>query len=177
MRPVFLLFAFIVFSSASAQDYCKQVVKEVSPDKKILDFASPSDPGEITFIKVTRSINVDPDYESDNFLMVLQTVGELDNIYTKDEKGEQVEKDEWKLVITFDDNSSIVDDSLKISHDFTSDKLQAIRSVYFPVSDAAAAQLSSKKISKYSLAGYEKTVLPEYANAVMHYVECIKKAK
>ena len=177
MRYIFLLFAFLIFSDASAQDFCKQVIKEVSPDKKILDYASPNDPDEVTYIKVTRTINVDPDYESDNFLIVLQTLGELDNIYTKDEKGEQVEKDEWKLVITFDDNSTIVDETLKVSHDFTSDKLQAIRSAYFPVTDAAAAQLSTKKIAKYSLAGYEKTVSPEYANAVMHYVDCIKKAK
>ncbi len=177
MRYIFLLFACLFITAASAQDFCKEVIKQVSPDKKILDYASPDGQDEITYIKVTRTINIDPDYESDNFLMILQTLGDLDNIYTKDEKGEQIEKDEWKLVITFEDNSTIVDEALKVSHDFTNDKLQAIRSAYFPVTDAAAAQLSTKKITKYSLAGYEKTVSPEYANAVMHYVDCIKKAK
>ncbi|MCD6012000.1 MAG: hypothetical protein K0Q79_1862 [Flavipsychrobacter sp.] len=177
MRYLLLLLAIATISPAIAQDYCKQVVKDVSPDNKIFDYSSPADPEEPTVIKVSRSINVDPDYESDNFIMIFQIAGDLDNIYTKNAEGEQVEKEEWKLAITFDDNSIIAEDTLKISHDFTNDKLQAIRQVYYTLTENSIRELSTKKIKKFSLAGYEKVVTPEYATAMMNYVACIKKAK
>lgn len=177
MKYLLLLLASAMLSPAIAQDYCKQVVKDVSPDKKILDYSSPSDAEEVTVIKVSRSINVDPDYEADNFFMIFQIVGDLDNIYTKSPEGEQTEKEEWKLAIIFDDNSTITEDTLKISHDFTSDKLQAIRQVYYTLNENSIRELSTKKIKKFSLAGYEKALTPGYAIAIMNYVACIKKAK
>lgn len=164
-------------SSVTAQDYCKSVVKEVSPDKKIYEYTSPTNPEEVEAIKVSRSINVDPDYEADNFILIFQVAGDLESIYTKGPNGQQLEKEEWKLSVTFDDKSTLADETVKVTYDFTPDKLQSIRQVYYTLNDAAIKDFSTKKVAKFSLAATEKTLSPEYATAVMHYVECIKKAK
>jgi hypothetical protein len=177
MRPLFILLTFAIFSSASAQDYCKLIKKEVSPDKKILDYSTPPDAQEVPAVKISRSINLDPDYESDNFFMIFSLAGDLDNIYTKSPDGGQTEKEEYKLVVEFDDKSKIVDDTIKISHDFTGDKMQSIRYVYYTLTDPTIKDFTTKKITKFTLAGYEKTIPADSANAIMHYVQCIKAAK
>jgi len=177
MRVLLFFFTVAFFSSASGQDYCKLIKKEVSQDKKILDYSSPPDAQEVTTIRVTRSINQDPDYESDNFFMIFSIVGDIDNIYSKTAGGEQIEKEEYKLVVEFDDKSKVVDDTIRIGHDFTSDKMQSVRSVYFALTDPTIKEFSTKKITKFSLAGYEKTYPADSANAIMHYVQCMKAVK
>jgi len=163
--------------TAGAQDFCSLIKKEISSDKTVFDFTSPFDPSEVPAVRVSRSYNTNPDYPSDNFFLILQIVGDLESIYAKTASGEQIEKEEKTLIIEFDDKSKIVDDSFKISHDRTDDKLQAIRYVYYPVSDEKIKELTTKKIAKFSLAGYEQTVPADSANAVMHYIQCIKAAK
>ncbi len=177
MRILFYLLTFAILTSASGQDYCKNIKKDVSPDKKLFDYSTPVNPDEVTPIKVTRSINIDPDYASDNFLMIFQVPGKLESIYTKDEQGEEVEKSEQKLSIVFDDNTTFNDDTLVVSHDFTPDRLQAIRIIYMPLTEATLKDLSTKKITKFSIAGYEKTMAADDANAIMHYVDCMTKVK
>jgi negative regulator of genetic competence, sporulation and motility len=177
MRILFCLLTFAFISSAGAQDFCKHITKEESPDKKLVDYNSPLDPDLVTNVRVTRTINLDPDYESDNFFIVFKITGNLDSVYTKNSEGEQVEKEEKKLVVEFDDKTSIVDDTVKVSHDVTDDKLYAVRYVYYPVVESNSKDFMSKKIKKISLAGYDQTIPADKANAIMHYVECIKAAK
>jgi hypothetical protein len=64
-----------------------------------------------------------------------------------------------------------------VSHDFTNDRIQAIRYVYYPISEASVKSFSSKKIAKFSLAGYDQPVAADSANAIMHYVQCMKAVK
>lgn len=177
MRVLFYFLTFAVLSSAFGQDYCKLIKKEVSPDKKTYNYSSPPDAGEVTTIKITRTINTDPDYESDNFFMVFSLVGQLDGIYTKTTNGEQIEKDEFKIIVEFEDKSKLIDDTLKIIHDFTNDKSEAIRTVYYPLTDPTINDFSTKKITKFSLAGYDKLIPADSANVIMHYVLCMKNVK
>lgn len=177
MKLLFYFLTFAVLSAANAQDYCKQIKKDVSPDKKLIDLTSPSDESEVTTLRVSRNINLDPDYEADNFVLILQVEGDLDNIYTKTTEGEQIEKDEKKVIIEFEDKSTVVDDTIKVSHDFTNDRMQSIRFVYLPLTDANLKDLTTKKITKITLAGYDKAIQPENAKAIMNYIKCIKAAK
>jgi hypothetical protein len=174
MKSVFCVLIVAMYGTAYGQDYCKRITKEVTPDQKSFTYTSPYDPQEATSVHVTRNINIDPDYPSDNFFIIFRITGNLESIYTKNEQGEQVEKDEKNIVIQFDDNSKL-EDALTVSHDFTDDKLQAIRYVYYPLTDKIN-NFTSKKIVKFSLAGFEQPVQPDSAIAVQHYVQCIKEA-
>jgi hypothetical protein len=163
--------------SAHGQDYCKRIKKEVSEDKKSINYSSPFDAMEPASIHVTRNVNLDPDYPSDNFYIIFRITGDLESIYAKNDAGMQSEKDEKKIVVEFDDKSTIVDDSMQVSHDFTDDKLQAIRYVYYPLSEQSIKEFTSKKVSKYTLAGFEQKVVSDTAVSIQHYVTCIKDAK
>jgi hypothetical protein len=177
MKTILTLLACAFFTAAEAQDYCKDIKKEVSADKRSYEYASPYNAEEVTPLHVTRTIVLDADYPSDNFYLIFKITGDLDNIYTKNAGGEQVEKEEKKLVVEFDDKTQIVDDTVVVSHDFTDDKQQAIRYVYYPLTSTTAGDFSTKKIVKFSLAGNEKAVAPEAATAIEHYVKCIKDDK
>ena len=177
MKAIYLLLIFAFIQSASAQDFCKLIKKEVSDDKSTFDFTSPYNPGEIPAVRVTRSYTNNPDFPSDNFYLIFYIVGNLEGIYEKTASGEQIEKEEKKLVVEFDDKTKVVDDSIKIIHDRTVDMLEAIRYVYCPMTDNNLKDFTTKKIVKFSLAGYEQTVPADSANAMMHYVQCIKAVK
>ena len=176
MKIIFLLVSVAFFQSADAQDFCSLIKKEVSPGRTIYDYSSPFNPLEVPSIRVTRSYGTDPDFATDNFYLIFQVVGDLETIYLKTDTG-QIEKEEFRLVVEFDDKSKMVDDTVKISHDFTADRTQAIRYAYYPVSEAAAKDFSTKKIAKFSLAGFAEPVIADSANAVMHYVQCMKALK
>jgi hypothetical protein len=177
MKAIYLLLVLACAQAASAQDYCKLIKKEVSDDKSTFDFSSPFDPAEIPALRVTRSYNNNPDYPSDNFFIIFYTVGNLESIYEKSATGEQLEKQEKRLVVEFDDKTTFIDDSIKIIHDRTVDMLEAIRYIYLPVTDNNLKDFTTKKIAKFSLAGFEQTVPADSANAIMHYVQCIKAVK
>lgn len=177
MRTLCILLFLALFQTANGQDFCKQMIKDVSSDKKSIELSSPTGDQEVPAVKVQRSINTDPDFESDNFFIVFRLTGDLESIYTKAPEGDQIEKEELKLVVEFDDKSKLVDDTVKVSHDFTNDKMLAIRYVYLPLTEATVKDFTTKKIVKFSLAGYEKTIPADEANAMMHYVECAKKLK
>jgi hypothetical protein len=169
MRNIFLFVA-------NAQDFCNLIKKDVSPGKTIYDYSSPFNEAEPPNVRVTRSYGTDPDYATDNFFLIFQITGDLETIYKKTDTG-QIEKDEYKLLVEFDDKSKLTDDTIKVSHDFTNDRIQAIRYVYYPINEASVKSFSSKKIAKFSLAGYEQPVAPDSANAIMHYVQCMKAVK
>ena len=177
MKIVLYLFMLTACFTAQGQDYCKRVKKEVSEDKKSFSYTSPFDQFTMSSIHVSRSINIDPDYPSDNFYIIFRILGTLDSIYTKNAEGEQEEKEERKIVVEFDDRSNITDELIQVSHDVTDDKLQAVRYVYYPLTDLNIKDFTTKKIVKFNLAGYEKTVPSDTAVAVQHYVQCIKDAR
>jgi len=177
MKIIYLILMLALVHTASAQDFCKLIKKEASEDKTTFDLASPFDPTDVPPLRVMRNYNTNPEYLSDNFYLIFYMTGDLEGIYVKTANGEQEEKEEKKLVIQFEDNTKILDDSIKVIHDRTDDKIQAVRYVYYPMTDKNLTEFTTKKITKFSLAGFEQTIVPDSANAVMHYIQCIKAAK
>jgi hypothetical protein len=173
MKVIYLALVVLFAHEAAAQDFCKHIKKEISDDKTQTDYFSPT----MNFVSVKRSISTNPDFTFDNFFLVFQLNTDIDNIYNKTAGGGQVEKKEKSLVIQFDDNSRIVNDTIQINHDFTEDRAEAIRTVYFPISETELKDLVAKKITKVTLAGQERIVATDTANAVLHYVQCIKAGK
>lgn len=176
MRTLFLLLLAICFQTAYGQDFCSLIIKDVSPDRTIYDYSSPFDPSEPPTVRVTRSFGTNPDYATDNFFLIFQATCNLESIYKTTDTG-QIEKDEQKLVVEFDDHSKFVDDTIKITHDFNAARDSAIRYTYYSLTESSVKDFSSKKIAKFSLAGYEQIVAADSANAIQHYVQCMKALK
>lgn len=177
MKAIYVVLMLAFAIPAGAQDYCQRIKKEVSPDKTTFEFISPFDPAEKPAVHVKRTYNIDPEYAYDNFYLVFRVPGELESIYEKTADGAQAEKIEHSIVVEFDDNSKVVDDSININHDFSDDRTQTIRYLDFPIDEKTMNSFATKKIVKFRLAGFEQPVPADSAVAVMHYVQCIKSAK
>ena len=158
-------------------DPCSLIKKDISEDKTTFDFQSPFDAHEPHPVRITRNYSTNPEYSFDNFFVVLELLGDIDNTYMTNSKGEHVEKDESKVVIEFADKSKIVDDTMKINHDVSEDKSQSVRYVYFPVTETNYKDFATKQIVKISLAGYEQAVPVDSTNSFQKYLECIKAVK
>lgn len=175
MKGLYLVFLLALAPNVKGQDFCKQVKKEMSDDKTQVDYTSPSSP--LAPITVKRMINTNPEWAVDNFTVVFQMVSPLESIYSQGADGSQKEKIESKLVVEFDDNTKFVDDTIAITHDLTDDRTMAIRNLYYPITDASVKDFTTKKIRKFYLAGNERAITADTANAVMHYFQCIKEGK
>jgi len=177
MKPVYLLMIFAFLQNANGQDFCKQIKKEVSADKTQYDFFSPYEESNLPAIRIARSVNTNPEISYDNFFIIFRmTTGEVDNFYTKSVDGALVEKIEHKLVVEFEDKSKISDDTINVTHDFSEDKTEGIRSLFYPLTETNLKDFSTKKIVKFSLGGYEKKYPADSANAIVQYIKCIQSA-
>ena len=117
--------------SASGQDFCKHIIKEMSDDKTQVDYVSPSATQYLTPILVKRTVNTNPEWAVDNFTAVFLMTTDIESIYSKGADGSQKEKEEKKLTVWFDDNTKLVDDTVLITHDFTDDRTMAVRNLYY----------------------------------------------
>ncbi len=177
MKAIYALLALaIVCTQATAQDFCKLVKKDVQ-NGNTFDFTSPFNPEEIPALRVSRSYVTGVEEPTDNFYIIFYMLGDLESVYTTGAGGEQIEKEEKKLVVEFDDKTTYVDEDIQINHDLTTDKLSAVRYVYLNMTDKNLGDFTTKKIAKFSLAGFQQVVPADSANAMMHYVECIRAAK
>jgi hypothetical protein len=177
MKIIYLLVMFAFLQPAKAQDFCKLIKIEAFPDRISFEYNSPYDPDDKTAMHVTRSYSKDPENTYDNFYIMFQMIGELDDVFVKTATGGQNEKEEKTLIVEFSDKSKIVDDTIRVNHDFTDDRTQATRYVYYPITEGNVKDFTSKKIEKFKLAGYEQVVHPDSANAMMHYIQCLKAIK
>ena len=177
MKLIFLILFFAFIPKIHAQDYCKQINKVISDDKTVFDYASPFDPQEAPPIRVTRNYSNNGEFSYDNFIVIFQIPCDLDDVYIKNADGTRAEKEEHKLAIQFEDKSMITTDTIKITHDFTEDRSQSLRVLYYPLNSRTLPDFMTKKIIGFSLAGHERAVPPETGNAVMHYVICMKAVK
>ena len=162
---------------ATAQDLCKDIKKEVSDNKMLTEYESPYSEKEPPLARVKRSVSIDEDTPFDNFVMIFRVICTVDDIYATSAEGGKTEKQEKKLTIVFDDNSRIVDDTVDVMHDITTDRTEAIRYIYYPIIPETAGEFASKKIAKYIIAGQEVPMPADKANALMLYTKCIKNAK
>ncbi|MCW3120945.1 MAG: hypothetical protein JWQ38_437 [Flavipsychrobacter sp.] len=177
MRVTCLLLTLAFMQNATAQDFCKRIKKEVSDDKTTFTYTSPFDESDKPVISVKRMFNLNPEEGMDNFLLQLRISGPLDDIYTKNAEGGQVEKDEKSVVIEFDDHSNFTDETIPVDHDISDDRIFAIRYLNLPLTDDNIKAFTSKKIVKFSLAGSPQAIVADTANAIMHYIQCIKTVK
>lgn len=173
MRVVLGLLFVLALNDAAAQDYCDQVKTEVSPDKKTHDYTSPFNPQSDAFIFVSRTISNDPSHPLDSFYLYFSLTGDRKSVYTKNAKGNWIEKKERQLVITFTDGSQIHDDKIIINHEFTADSLGVNRYVLFPLTRQNINKFTTWKISKYSLAGHSMGVGMDIASMIHGYIKCM----
>ena len=177
MKLFYTLVLLALAQGASAQDFCKLLKKEVSENKVQTDFFTPYKQNETPAIRLKRSISKDEEFPYDNFVAMFHVVCPLEAIYNATADGGQTEKQEKSLTIVFDDNSRIVDDTVDVSHDFTDDRTEATRYVFYTLNPGQIDEISSKKISKFIIAGQEKTFPADSANAIMQFAKCMKTAK
>lgn len=177
MKIIYVISIFAFLQTAKAQDFCKRIKTEAAADKISFEYTSPFDPEDKNVSHVTRSYSKDPENGYDNFYIMFQMIGELDSVYKTTETGGLKEKEEKSLIIEFQDNTKMVDGDIKINHDFTDDKTQATRFVYYPLTETNLKDFTSKKILKFSLAGNEQVMQPDSANSIMHYIQCMNNIK
>lgn len=177
MKAICIFCLFVCSYSSYAQDYCKRIKTEISDDKTMHDYSSPYDPLKIPSVRVNRKFSTDPDIGFDNFSIIFQIPASIDDLYTKGADGAQAEKEEKGVVIEFDDKTKLTEETLTVSHDFTDDRMQAVRSVYYPLTDETVKELATKKITKFRLAGVEQVMIPDSAAAIQHYIQCMKAMK
>lgn len=165
-----------VACSVDAQDYCKQIKKETN-GTLLTEYSSPFSEEDMPPVRVKRSISTDEDAPFDNFVLVFYTRCGVDDIYKTDANGSKNEKQEKKLTIVFDDNTQIKDDTVDVMHDFTSDRAEAIRYIYYPITPETAGDFTTKKISKFIIGGQERDIPADSSKMVLEYIKCIKNAK
>jgi len=177
MKAIYLFALLAFLQNANAQDLCKEVKKEVSADKTQYDLFSPYSENSLPSVRVTRSVNTNPEQPFDNFFIIFRIVtGDVGNFYTKAADGSLVEKEEKTFTVEFEDKSKISVDTVQITHDFSDDKTEGIRTLFYPLTEQTLNDFSTKKIVKFSLGGYEKAYPADSANATMQYVKCIMNA-
>ena len=164
----------LIGGNLQAQDYCKQVKKEIT-NLTTYSYTSPYDTTGIPPVKITRSYSLDTDLAFDNFVIALQIVSELQGFFAKNPGGTG-ENDAKKMVIEFDDKSQITDDAIIINYEIMNEEQQVVRSVFLNLEDANLEKFSSKNITKYSFGGVEKTLTVDSATAYKNYVLCMKNA-
>ncbi len=179
MKIVYAFLIFLLSQTANAQDYCKQVKKESSPDGYTLNFISPYSEKKLPSIRVTRNVDFNPEDDGyDNFYVIFRIVGgSVEGIFTKMPDGSTSEKKENNMKVEFDDKTVMSMDTVRINHDLTDDKAEVIRTAFFSLSDDNIKNFMTKKIVRFELAGYERTFSADSANALMHYIKCIKAAR
>jgi len=177
MRSICFLILFSFFQNAQGQDLCKEIKKDVSADKFQYDFFSPYSESSLPSIRIARTVNTDPEANYDNFFIIFRiTTPDVSSFYTKNPDGTMVEKEEKTMTVEFDDKSVISTDTVQIAHDISDDKTDAIRSLFFPLTDANLGDFTSKKIVKFSLGGYEKKFPADSAARIMQYIKCIQNS-
>jgi hypothetical protein len=177
MKLLYTLLILLMANEVNAQDICKQIKKEVAENKQQWDYSTPVKGEEMPMISIKRSVSIDEDYPFDNYVVVFKVICQLDDIYTLSGDTSRTEKQEKKMVIEFDDNTKITDEEIEILHDYTQDRAEAIRYVFYTVPTESLNDIASKKITKFTLATQEVAVPPALSATMQQYAKCIKEAK
>lgn len=176
MKHIFLFLALILSVTAQAQDYCKQIKKEVTEGNTNFSYTTQYDHEKPPCARVERNFSTDPENSFDNFYLVLITECSFSDLLDKKDGGE-AEREETKVVIEFDDKSKIVDDTIKLVHDYSAGDGSALRVAYFPITEDHLKELTAKKITKIYLAVSERTVPVDIALPLQQYIKCMSEVK
>ena len=168
--------ALLCANTVFAQDYCKQIKKEVTDNNTSFLHESPYNEDAVPPVRVMRSYSTNPEAVYDNFNVIFTIPCEFSDLLTKTADGIETEKDETKLVIEFDDKTKIVDDTTQVTHEKKGDGT-ALRIAYYTVTPENIKTLTTKKIVKFHLASAEMAVTPEMATAIEQYILCLKTVR
>ena len=175
----FTLLVLFVFALSTpglrAQDYCKQIKKEIT-NKTTFSYTAPYDSTRVCPLKIARLYSTDPDIEFDNFSITFFVTGDLQDFFKKNPDGDGI-NDSRKLEIQFDDNSKYTEDSVTISYEHLNDIQLIVKSVFVNIEKKNVANFSDKKITKYSFGGLERILPADSAAAYKAYMQCIKNVK
>ncbi len=179
MRNIYLAALLAISATAHGQDYCKQIKKEVSEDKKTFEYSSPFNQNEKPALRVARNYHndADPDNVYDNFFMTFRMECPLDSIYITSSTGSQEEKEEYKLIVEFDDHTKFSDDTIRVNHDVSDDRTQAVRYIDYPLTSQSIKEFSTKKIARFTIGGGTFNAIPDSAAAIQGYVKCLSAVK
>ena len=176
MKKIFLLTILLWGNQLLAQDYCKQLKKEVTENNTSFNYETPYSEDAPPAIRAVRNYSTNSDLEYDNFNVIFFIPCEFGDFLVKDAAGNETEKEETGLIIEFDDKSKIKADTIVVTHD-RRDAGSAARIAYLPVTRENLATLTTKKIVKFHLAKAEAVVTPEMAAAMQQYLICLKAVK
>ena len=170
--------AFLALANVSfAQDPCKDIKKEVTENNTTFLFESPYDVDAPPVARVKRSYCTNPDYEYDNFNLVLSIPCEFNDLLGKDKDGNDVEMDEKKVIIEFDDKSKISNDTLTIEHEKKDADGSYMRVAYVAITPSLMKSLTTKKIVKFQLAKANEEVPADVAASIQQYVGCLSNVR
>jgi len=172
MKMLYTLVFASLASAASAQDYCKDIKKEITDNNTNFSFESPYSEDTPPLARVARSYSTNPEFQYDNFNIIFSIPCEFGDLLGKDKDGNEVEMEETKIVVEFDDNSRLTDDTIKIVHQSGGDGAYA-RVGYFPVTPQNLKSFSGHKITKFHLAKVSSDLPADQAQALEQYVKCI----
>jgi hypothetical protein len=161
--------------AAQAQDYCKQIKKEITDNNTSFSYETPYTDDNLPAMRAIRNYSTANDAEFDNFNVILNIPCEFADLLVKTADGES-EKEEFGVVIYFDDKTSYKADSIQITHDKKGDGT-AIRTAFVPINEDNIRPLTNKKVVKFSLAGISRDVPADLSNTVLQYLICLKNVK
>ncbi len=176
MKNLFIIAALLCFNSAFAQDYCKQIKKEVTENNTSFSYETPYIEDNPPAIRAVRNYSTSTENEFDNFNIVLYLPCDFGDLLAKNADGMESEKQEKTVVLEFDDKTRITDDTTMVTHDKKSDG-SAARVAYFNVTAQNIKTLTTKKIVKVHLATASQAIAPEVATAMQAYLACLRDVK
>lgn len=162
-------------TSAFAQDYCKQIKKEIGDNNTSFTYETPWNEDTPPALRAVRSYSTSTESEFDNFSLVLYIPCEFADLLTKTATGE-AEKEEKKVVIEFEDKTKFTDEHLMVSHE-KKDNGSAARVAYVAMTPSNIKNFTSKKIVKIHLATAEAPVAADMATAIGKYLACLADLK
>ena len=127
-------------------------------------------------MRAERNYSSDPADDLDNFNLILEIPCKFEDILQKTDSTEG-EKEEYKLVVEFEDHSKITDETIRIVHDNTAGDGTAKRQAFLPVTAENIKDLGSKKIIKITLATASLDVAADIATPMQHYLQCMWDVK
>jgi hypothetical protein len=171
-----LIPAFLLFTSGTfAQDFCKQIKKEVGDNNTSFTYETPWSEDAPPAVRAMRSYSTSTESEFDNFSLVFYIPCEFGDLLTKTATGE-AEKEELKVVVEFEDKTKYTDEHLIITHE-KKENGTAARLAYLVMTPTNIKTFTTKKIAKFHLATAEAPVGGEMATAITKYLACLRDLK
>lgn len=156
-----------------AQDYCKQVKKEVTENNTSFSFESPYNEDDLPAARVVRNYSTNTESEFDNFNVIFTIPCEYSTLIGSN----NTEIEESKVIIEFDDKTQFKDDAMPVTHERKEGTTMAYRVAVVTLLAENIKDFTSKKVAKIKLATADRTLTAAEATALQQYIICVNNAK